>query len=107
MYACACRDAEKEAAAFYAAGLNADREDSELLDDSEIIIDENKEIKARRAAERHLRARERVKQASGDRRDVWHLLLGLSLSYFYFLILFFLHLIISLYSSLLVLGFRV
>ncbi|KAL8430263.1 hypothetical protein Efla_004107 [Eimeria flavescens] len=64
------KDDAREAAAFLAAGLNPDADDLNLIDDDELQLSEAAEARARRAAERHLRARDRLKQ-TGDRKDIW------------------------------------
>ncbi|XP_026190494.1 DNA replication licensing factor mcm2 [Cyclospora cayetanensis] len=68
------KDDEREAAAFLAAGLDADADDADLIHDEDLGLDERREARARRAAERHLRARDRLRQ-SGDRKDIWRRLL--------------------------------
>ncbi|CDI75524.1 hypothetical protein, conserved [Eimeria praecox] len=70
------KDAEREAAAFFAAGFDPDGDDPELLGSSETVGEDMKEMKARRAAERFMRARDKAKQTGGDRRDIWQRLLG-------------------------------
>lgn len=70
-----CRDDAREVAAFLAAGLDADAADMDLIDDDELPVDERAEAKARRAAERHMRARDRIREA-GDRKDIWQRLFG-------------------------------
>ncbi|KAL8427523.1 hypothetical protein ACSSS7_007677 [Eimeria intestinalis] len=64
------KDDAREAAAFLAAGLDPDAEDLNLIDDEELQLNEAAEARARRAAERHLRARDRLRQ-SGDKKDIW------------------------------------
>ncbi|KAL8448429.1 hypothetical protein Emed_003763 [Eimeria media] len=64
------KDDAREAAAFLAAGLDPDAEDLNLIDDEDLQLNEAAEARARRAAERHLRARDRLRQ-SGDKKDIW------------------------------------
>ncbi|KAL8273445.1 hypothetical protein Esti_002632 [Eimeria stiedai] len=64
------KDDAREAAAFFAAGLDPDAEDLNLIDDEDLELNEAAEARARRAAERHLRARDRLRQA-GDKKDIW------------------------------------
>lgn len=69
------RDDERERAAFRAAGLDADAPDLSLIDDEEMELDEREEARARRAAERHLRARDRL-QRRPHKGDIWEQLMG-------------------------------
>ncbi|PFH37061.1 putative DNA replication licensing factor [Besnoitia besnoiti] len=74
------RDDEREREAFLAAGMDADAFDASLIDDEGLDdLDPHLEEKARRAAERHLAAREkearRRKRGDRARGDIWAQLL--------------------------------
>ncbi|KFG62212.1 putative DNA replication licensing factor, partial [Toxoplasma gondii RUB] len=75
------RDDEREREAFLAAGMDADAFDASLIDDEDLDdLDPHLEEKARRAAERHLDARENEarRKRRGDKAakgDIWAQLL--------------------------------
>ncbi|CDJ61500.1 hypothetical protein, conserved [Eimeria maxima] len=69
------KDAEKEAAAFYAAGFDPEGEDLDLLDNSSINYNEEKEIKAKRAADKHLYLRDKINKYKHN-KDIWQQILG-------------------------------